>query len=113
MEMNYEGERDKEGRPHGKGVLSDEFGVLYEGDFVHGKREGKGIEYDERGYVSYVGEWKEDERNGIGSEYVCNQIVYDGEWKGGRANGFGRSFDVEGEILYEGLWENDEPKEKK
>ncbi|MGN1235699.1 MAG: hypothetical protein ACI4U2_06935 [Christensenellaceae bacterium] len=105
----YTGETDGENRPHGKGVLSDEEGEVYEGYFVHGKREGKGTEYDEYGYACYVGEWKDDMRDGEGSEYVAGKIVYDGMWRKGHAEGFGRSFDDEGEILYEGEWKNDEP----
>lgn len=113
MEYKYEGEVDENGLPHGKGVLSDDWGEVYDGEFVHGKREGMGREYDEYGKVCYHGEWKNDVREGNGTEYICGQIVYDGEWKNDKANGFGRSFDAEGEILYEGLWENDEPKETK
>ena len=39
----YEGERDAEGRPHGRGRLRlDDEGVWHEGRFVHGARHGRG-----------------------------------------------------------------------
>ena len=39
----YEGERDAEGRPHGRGRLRlDDQGVWHEGRFVHGARHGRG-----------------------------------------------------------------------
>lgn len=110
-EFEYTGETDEEGRPHGKGFLSDAYGAVYEGEFCHGKRCGKGVEYDENGIACYVGEWKDDVRCGFGSEYINGQIIYEGEFAEDRANGHGKTFDAEGEILYEGLFVNDEPKE--
>lgn len=103
----YEGEVNECNQPHGKGVLSDEQGELYDGRFENGKRCGYGIEYDSYGYAAYAGEWKDDLREGHGSEYICGKIVYEGEYRKDRANGFGRSFDEEGEILDEGIWKDD------
>ena len=40
----YKGEFDEEGKFHGKGFLTLHNGQTYEGDFVHGKRQGNGIE---------------------------------------------------------------------
>lgn len=103
----YEGEVNACGKPHGKGVLSDESGEIYDGNFVNGRRWGYGIEYDTYGYPSYAGEWQDDVRCGHGSEYICGKIVFEGEYRADKANGFGRSFDDEGEILEEGVWKDD------
>ena len=43
--------------------------MKFEGDFLKGKRKGKGKEYYENGNLEFEGEYLDDERNGKGKEY--------------------------------------------
>ena len=63
---SYEGEVNKKDEPHGKGVLSNpsEF-TKYIGEFVNGKKHGKGIYHYSTG-GKYKGEWIHDKKHGYG-----------------------------------------------
>ncbi|GHU27589.1 hypothetical protein FACS1894152_4410 [Bacilli bacterium] len=81
----YAGQFNKNGRLDGHGTWTHRLhtGVdfyKYEGDFVNGKKEGKGVGTDEDGNV-YEGEWKNDEVDGKGIKYAKDGNVYIGEWK--------------------------------
>jgi hypothetical protein len=71
----------KNGLAHGKGIAS---GVdKYEGQFVKGYPDGKGLYTYASGNV-YSGEWKEGKRNGIGKLTVKtagSDSIQDGVWK--------------------------------
>jgi len=56
---------------------------VYDGEFIHGTRYGKGI------YTS------------LNEDYV-----YEGEWKNGKPNGKGEERNAKGNILFKGEWEN-------
>ena len=43
--------------------------IIYSGDFLHGIRNGKGIEYSFHGNRIYEGEFLDGKRNGRGKEY--------------------------------------------
>ena len=78
---------------HGKGKF---FGIndniLYEGDFIKDKREGKGKYYYENGEY-YDGEFKNDLRNGKGIEYYKNKKVkYDGDFINDMYDGNGKFY---------------------
>ena len=60
--------------------------VKDEGDWVNGKREGKGINYWKNG-EKYEGEWKYDKREGKGIMYMKNGDRYDVEWKNDNKEG--------------------------
>ena len=60
---------------HGKGNLIDDEGK-YDGDFINGIREGKGIQiYMPEGDV-YEGDFKDDDRHGVGKYIHSHGQVY-------------------------------------
>lgn len=98
------------GKPHGKGkiVFQD---MKYEGDFWEGKRHGNGIQYWTRGLhegESYLGEWKNDERNGYGIQIWPDGRKYTGVWKSNRQNGKGVLTNATGDT-YNGYFKDDQP----
>ncbi|KAF4323488.1 hypothetical protein BBO99_00001358 [Phytophthora kernoviae] len=95
----YDGEWEN-GLPHGYGelVFDAARNIRYEGQFVEGKRAGRGHMHYADGSV-YAGEWKDDVKCGQGvmtwmaadeSENATPIERYDGEWENDCQQGFGR-----------------------
>ncbi|KAG7399606.1 hypothetical protein PHYBOEH_008394 [Phytophthora boehmeriae] len=95
----YDGEW-KNGLPHGYGelVFDAARNIRYEGQFVEGKRAGRGHMHYADGSV-YAGDWRDDVKCGQGvmtwmtvdeSENVTPIERYDGEWENDCQQGFGR-----------------------
>ena len=64
---------------------------MFEGEFLNGKRNGKGKEYDDCQRLEFEGEYLNDKRNGKGKEYYYNGkikfgFIYN---NGERYNGIG------------------------
>ena len=57
------------------------------GDWVNGKKEGRGLESAE--YGTYSGGWKSDMRHGHGEERTIVGTVFNGQWERGRKHGQG------------------------
>merc|ERR1719502_1483334 len=73
----------------GFGVLVDSnSGEEYEGEFVAGKRHGKGVCKYADG-ERYIGNWEEDVRSGLGTLEMADGNRYEGSWKGGVKDGWG------------------------
>ena len=51
---------------HGRGILYLDNGMIYDGNFINGRREGNGIQFSQETRESYSGEWKDDEKSGLG-----------------------------------------------
>lgn len=51
---------------HGQGTLYLDDGMIYNGTFVNGCREGKGSLFSQDHSFYYTGEWREDEKCGVG-----------------------------------------------
>lgn len=107
----YEGEVNSKNQPDGKGKLTCKGTRWYEkyvyvGEFKEGKKHGKGVlTYEEKRYqrkdpLCYEGDWKDDERNGYGI-WKGYLDCYEGEWKAGRYHGRGVLTTSDGNI-YEG-----------
>ena len=89
----------KNGKPNGKGQLSDSFGTVFTGDWVDGKLNGQGKETGPRlGYPKssaepthrYAGGFKDGEYHGNGTLiFNMNRSKYVGEFKNGRYDGQG------------------------
>jgi len=96
----------KDGYLHGKGKtyqannivekggrISIWEGEEYEGDFKNGARHGKGtLKNKNRSNRSYVGDWENGEKDGIGEETYTDRGVtttYKGSYKNGRRDGLG------------------------
>ena len=55
--------------------------LLYEGEYLNGKRNGKGKEYNYYGNLIYEGEYLNGKRNGKGKEYNDEgEIIFEGEY---------------------------------
>lgn len=105
-----ENKRDEKGtliQYYGKQVV-DEF---YIGVWKDGKREGQGVDSAFRG--RYVGEFKNDMRNGEGVAFWRDGLAdtltveYVGQWKDGKKDGIGTDYDKTGKMVYEGGFKND------
>ena len=58
--------------------------LIFEGEFLDGKRNGKGKEYYKEGKLKFEGEYLNGERNGMGKEYYRNGgIAFKGEYVNG------------------------------
>ena len=107
-ELLYEGEFIN-GKRNGKWKEYDGIGRLrYEGEYLNGKRNGKGKEYT-FGYI-YEGEFLDDKRNGKGkiyNKYENNKLYYEGEFFNDKYHGKGKKYDNFGKLEYEGDFLND------
>lgn len=77
-------------------------GSRYYGDFVNGKRHGKGTNYFADG-AQYDGDFKNGYMNGYGLMVYADGEKYDGEWADGKRHGQGTYFYASG-AKYEGAW---------
>ena len=97
--------------PNGKGIKYEANNkILYEGDFMNGKFEGKGIFYyiydDNIGYCK--GQFKNGLLHGEGKTYFRNgNISIDGNYINDKLNGKGKCFYPNGNIMYDGNFIND------
>ncbi|KAK8805371.1 hypothetical protein WA158_002027 [Blastocystis sp. Blastoise] len=95
----------KVGRARSVYVSGPKKGELYIGDYKDDKKNGKGkYIYSDGDY--YDGDWIDDLENGRG-RYVYNDgDEYDGDWKEGNMDGYGIYKSEDG--IYEGEWKEDE-----
>jgi len=56
--------------------------------------------------AKYVGEFKNDVRNGYGTYYYPDGTRYEGDWENNDRNGFGKYFSANGSLEYSGNWKN-------
>ena len=96
------GEKDGKGKEYN--IYNDE--LLFEGDYLDGKRTGFGIEYYEKKYqgkivIKYEGKYVNGKRNGKGIEYYNNgKIKFEGIYFFGLKYK-GKGYDRDGKIIYE------------
>ena len=97
------------GKKNGKGKEYDENKLKFEGEYLGGKRNGKGKEYDENKLI-YEGEYLNGKRNGKGKEYsnININLLYEGEFLNGKRNGKGKEYDdfYLGRLIFEGEFLN-------
>ena len=62
----------------------------YDGDWVRGKRHGKGVYLNIDG-CKYDGQWESDKISGSGISWYPNGNRYEGQWKDGKIHGTGKS----------------------
>jgi len=93
------------GKKNGKGVEILPSGVIYIGDYFEGKKEGAGIRHVPSIGETYEGEWRNDLMTGTGKK-VFKGGCYSGEWNEGQRHGYG-TFNWASGSLYEGSWDND------
>ena len=94
----YEGEY-LNGKRNGKGKEYDNyFGTIYEGEYLNGKRNGKGKEYHRTGEIIFEGEYFDNKR-WIGTGYVEGKKIYT---LSNDTNGKGQEFNDFGTLIFEG-----------
>ena len=80
--VSYQGQV-KNKVPHGKGILTDESGIYYEGDWIKGKFDGIGL-YIWADGVRYQGQLKNGNAHGKGVKTLSDGSRYEGVWVNGR-----------------------------
>ena len=60
--------------------------LRFEGEYLNGKRNGKGKEYDYNGKIEFEGEYLNGKRNGKGKEYnkYNGKLLFEGEYLNGK-----------------------------
>ncbi len=98
---------------HGRGILYLDNGMIYDGNFINGRREGNGIQFSQETRESYSGEWKDDEKSGlgqcglkVGEEKYSDGSYYIGSFRNGKKNGKGQ-FYLHNGAVYEGEFVDD------
>jgi len=93
------------------GIAKEYYGendaLIFEGEYLNGKRNGKGKEYDIYGNLIFEGEYLNGKKNGKGKEYFHGCLILDGEYLNGKRNGKGKYYDCNGKLLFEGEYLND------
>ena len=91
---------------YGKEYLSGSNKLIFEGKYLHGKRNGKGIEYFENGKKRFEGEYLKGKRNGKGIEYFENEKRFEGEYLNEKRNSKGIEYFENGKKRFEGEYLN-------
>ena len=93
------------GRAHGKGGFKEFHPpTSYEGDYVNGRRSGKGVQIYANG-DRYEGEWRYDSPNGKGKKTWIKGSNYVGDFVNGEMDGVGKLTLRSGRI-FGGHWES-------
>ena len=66
--------------------------LMFEGEYLDGRRNGKGKEYDCYGDIIYEGEYLKGKKNGIGKEFFNGILIFKGQYINGIKNGFGKEY---------------------
>ena len=94
---------------NGKEYLIKNNRLIFEGEYLNGKRNGKGKEYNDNWVIKYEGEYLNGKRNGKGKEYYHDgKLMFEGEYLYGfRLKGkeyINEKLEYEGEYLYYTKW---------
>ena len=94
----------------GKGKEYDNYDeLIYEGEYLNGKRHGIGKEYDYDGNLIFEGNYLNGKRNGKGKEYnKKGKLKFEGNYINGKRNGKGKEYNVDtGKLKFEGEYYED------
>jgi hypothetical protein len=72
--------------------------IYYNGTFQNDGRNGRGVEV--AGANKYVGDWKDNEKNGNGKLFYDSVLIYEGDWTDDQFNGIGKRFFFDGSYYY-------------
>ena len=85
--------------------------LIFEGEYLDGKKIGKGKEYKDDGKLIFDGEYLDDKRNGKGKEYnIDGKLIFDGEYLDDKRNGKGKEYNDDGKVIFDGEYLNGEKK---
>ena len=95
-----------------KGFAKEYFGkndeLRFEGEYLNGKRNGKGKEYYDDGKLLFEGEYLNGKRNGKGKQYDWNgKLLFEGEYLNGKRKGKGKEYYSNSKLKFEGEYLND------
>ena len=108
--------------------LNKEYKLLFKGEYLNGKRNGKGKEYDYNDKLVFEGEYLNgkiwngkgyntndkiefeiNDGKGYIKEYDFDgKLEFEGEYLNGKRNGKGKEYDLDGKIIFEGIYYNGE-----
>ena len=77
--------------------------LIFEGEYLHGERSGKGKEVD---ILEYEGEYLHGKRNGKGKVYYRDELRFEGEYLNNKRHGKGKEY-YRGKIMFDGEYFND------
>ena len=80
--------------------------LLYEGEYLDGKRNGEGKEYKDDILV-FEGEYHKGKRHGNGKEFLDDNLIFEGVYLNGKKNGKGIEYYYNGYRMFEGIYLND------
>jgi hypothetical protein len=108
---SYEGDV-VDGVRHGHGIYrkSGDDGFVYEGEWRHGRFDGRGTcYYGEQGCPHhYTGDFRAGLREGVGTLHYPNGNVYEGGWRAGKRHGHGKFVWAASGSYYVGQFEDGE-----
>jgi hypothetical protein len=104
----YEGSWVK-GKIQGRGMLTGKDGSKYVGDFANDLRNGKGVQSYGEGdgdEKEYTGEWRGDKKSGKGTMIYKSGLRFTGEWVDDQVEGEGTLEDEKGAVIFKGHWKD-------
>ena len=92
----------------GKEYLLEINQLIFEGEYLNRKRNGRGKEISLDGELQFEGEYLNGKRNGKGKEYYDNEkLKFEGEYLNGKKwNGKGKEYNYNGKLKFEGEYIN-------
>eukprot|EP01119_Soliformovum_irregulare_P016899 TRINITY_DN4957_c0_g1_i2.p1 TRINITY_DN4957_c0_g1~~TRINITY_DN4957_c0_g1_i2.p1 ORF type:complete len:235 (-),score=45.67 TRINITY_DN4957_c0_g1_i2:280-984(-) len=103
QENGYSGEKNAAGQKHGIGKLVLSSGI-HIGQWKKDQRHGLGRTVSQEGDV-YIGEWRFDSQHGKGRLIASDGSRYEGDWKVGSFDGNGTFWNTDGS-RYQGQWQS-------
>jgi len=100
-DLRYEGPGNRNGEPHGEGILHRIDGSVFTGQFVNGVREGQGKQEFPNGDI-YDGEWKNGDRHGTGKMLFYNGSTLEASYVDNRRQKNGARLTYKNGNTYEG-----------
>lgn len=97
--VEYCGNLSSDGLRSGFGVVKEEEGGYYAGEWKLDMKNGYGFHIGEN-RNRYAGEWRMNRKNGVGVGCSKDGYRYAGEWKNGKPNGLGIIFFPNGEKMF-------------
>ena len=80
--------------------------LIFEGEYLDRKRNGKGKEYKD-GIIKFEGEYLNGKRNGTGKEYRSNgTLIFEGEYLNGYRHGKGKEFNYKSQLIFDGVYQD-------
>ena len=102
---SFEGEY-LNGKRNGKGKEYNFDKINFVGEYLNGKRHGKGKEYRYSNFILQNEEYLPEEKQEKRIEYQGTYLIYDGEYLNGKSHGKGKEYEIHGGLIYDGEFSN-------